>query len=163
MATKICSKCGKEKDISEFYFDNINGGPRSMCKKCYNENRKIYRSNLPLNIKMERNKKEYIKTKHTIPRRFSGYKYEAKRKGLTFEMPKEKFAKITSQHCYYCGKFTTGTNFTGIDRICSNKGYIPGNIRPCCEMCNMAKLNYTTNEYLNHCKDVVNYQKKMRK
>ena len=39
--TKICSRCGKELPLTEFYFTN--GKPRSYCKKCvmeYNAERK---------------------------------------------------------------------------------------------------------------------------
>lgn len=162
MATKKCSKCGEEKDISDFYINSCGKIP-PYCKVCDNKRKKIYQKNLPIEVRKDRNKEKYKKQKHTLDDRHRRYKAHAKKNGWPFEIPKEKFAEITSQHCYYCGKFTKGTNFTGIDRICSDKGYIPGNVRPCCSTCNTAKSNHTTNEYIQQCKDVVNYQRKMRK
>ena len=44
MKTKICSKCGKEKDLSEFYKVNrYKNKLRSECKKCQKEHQKRQR------------------------------------------------------------------------------------------------------------------------
>ena len=47
METKICSKCGEEKMLSEFHKDlNTEDGLRIYCKECIKENnRKYYKSN----------------------------------------------------------------------------------------------------------------------
>ena len=37
MARRICNKCGKEKDIIDFYIDKRNNRPRAMCKRCSNK------------------------------------------------------------------------------------------------------------------------------
>jgi transcription elongation factor Elf1 len=34
MENKICTKCGAEKLLSEFYFDSTNNAYRSHCKPC---------------------------------------------------------------------------------------------------------------------------------
>lgn len=46
----------------------------------------------------------------------------------------------------------------GIDRRDPNKGYTVENCVPCCEQCNYAKLDYTEDEYVNHCREVVVFQ-----
>ena len=52
MITKKCSKCGKIKDINEFYINNYNkSGHRSFCKKCKYEQTEIYRKNNPEKVK----------------------------------------------------------------------------------------------------------------
>lgn len=38
METKVCSKCGVEKELSEFYL--AYGKPVARCKKCFNEDNK---------------------------------------------------------------------------------------------------------------------------
>jgi hypothetical protein len=44
MERKVCSKCGNEKDLSEYYLDSNTGKHRSRCKLCFNEDAKKYRS-----------------------------------------------------------------------------------------------------------------------
>lgn len=38
--------------------------------------------------------------------------------------------------------------YSGIDRVDPSKGYIPGNVVPCCKFCNYAKMNRTLKEFL---------------
>ena len=37
MPKRICTKCKKEKNISDFYIDRRNNKPRTACKDCYNK------------------------------------------------------------------------------------------------------------------------------
>lgn len=60
METKVCSKCGEEKNISEFYKRKDNkDGYRNDCKKCLNQKCEIYRENNP--EKLKKYKQEYFK------------------------------------------------------------------------------------------------------
>jgi len=36
----------------------------------------------------------------------------------------------------------------GVDRIDSQKGYVSGNVVPCCKYCNIAKSDYSTEDFL---------------
>lgn len=56
METKICSKCGLEKTISEFYKKN------SLCKKCHLVKKQEWRKNNPEEYKKQ-TKSHYEKTK----------------------------------------------------------------------------------------------------
>lgn len=77
------------------------------------------------------------------------YKRGAMRRGYAFELDGETFIKLTSSDCYYCGakpkKVIKTTNHTyvynGIDRVDNSKGYIEGNVVPCCEKHNKEKRN----------------------
>jgi 5-methylcytosine-specific restriction endonuclease McrA len=60
--TKICSKCGEEKDISEFYKGSGKYGRRSQCIICYNGKVSEYRENNKEKI-LETGKKYYQKHK----------------------------------------------------------------------------------------------------
>ncbi len=57
MKTKICTKCNKEKSITEFYKRNegYGDGYRVECKKCHNNKSKKYRE------EHKKEKKEYFK------------------------------------------------------------------------------------------------------
>lgn len=79
------------------------------------------------------------------------------------------FCKLSFSNCFYCGskpnhiindyrhdKETKGRNkkvsdtvvfYNGIDRIDSKKGYINGNVIPCCRKCNVSKLNMSQSEF----------------
>ena len=87
------------------------------------------------------------------------YKSNAKKKGRSFELSEEQFAKITKQDCYYCGTkpnniyksfFCSGDYiYNGLDRIDNTKGYTIENVVPCCRFCNAAKSNRTEQEFKN--------------
>jgi hypothetical protein len=94
----------------------------------------------------------------------SSYKWNAKSKGLPFELTRNEFETLTSSDCYYCGSkpssISKNTNatvegikhseylFNGIDRIDTKLGYILSNCVPCCERCNRAKYTFTQESFL---------------
>jgi hypothetical protein len=50
--------------------------------------------------------------------------------------------------CYYCGGNLDNAG-NSLDRIDSSKGYIPGNVRPCCKKCNWSKSNQSEADFRN--------------
>lgn len=60
-------------------------------------------------------------------------------KNLEFSLSKPEFEEIVKQECHYCGLFTEGKTFNGIDRKSSHIGYVAENCVPCCHMCNFIK------------------------
>lgn len=85
----------------------------------------------------------------------------------------EKYIELINQPCEYCGLVGTDTtkeslyysaqkgkktspqidlnyeiHHNGIDRINSELGYIQGNVVSCCKYCNMAKSNYSQEDFL---------------
>jgi hypothetical protein len=95
---------------------------------------------------------------------FSWYTQNAKKDKHDFLLTKNEFKDLVLCNCSYCGrapykeienKHNNGNfKYTGIDRIDSTKGYIKGNVRPCCSQCNLIKLQYDTNDFLLHVKTV---------
>jgi hypothetical protein len=82
----------------------------------------------------------------------------AKLRKLEYSLSREEHVLLVKSNCYYCGALpsnelkTTRTKklkmkYSGIDRIDPTKGYVPGNVRPCCVDCNKAKLDRTTEEF----------------
>lgn len=79
-----------------------------------------------------------------------------------FKIDKEQAWQVSQTPCWYCGVEPTNQlnyagaiiYFSGIDRIDSSVGYVPGNIRPACWDCNRAKSVLTDAEFmswLNRC------------
>lgn len=84
------------------------------------------------------------------------YKSHAKRRGVPFEISKDRFLRLISSNCHYCGvgpsnyygKDSNGAIFyNGIDRIDSDKGYVEGNVVSCCRTCNYAKNKMGVSEF----------------
>jgi len=83
------------------------------------------------------------------------YRREAAKKGLPFEISREEFGALLRSDCYYCSLPPSNRQashdddfyYSGVDRIDSNKGYLRGNVVPCCFPCNTAKNNRTLEEF----------------
>lgn len=98
---------------------------------------------------------------------YTAYKSRAKSKGRVFPLTQEKFREITQNDCHYCGieprqvfayKYRGLADestqpiadpyvYNGIDRIDSSLGYQESNCIACCSFCNLAKLDYTKEEF----------------
>lgn len=163
MKTKICSnpECRKEKPVTEFYKDiSAKDGLTSWCKDCrkkiskkYIQNNREKRNNQKKEY-YQKNKEEILEYWQKSIGRYSRYKAGSKEKNRNFDLTLEQFEEITSQPCYYCGKFTKDKEFCGVDRIDNSKGYTPKNCVPCCEWCNLMKHKKSHNEFLNHVRDI---------
>ena len=80
---------------------------------------------------------------------FTTYKRRAFEKDLLFEIEESYYCVITSQECYICGKNNNGTHKNGMDRIDNGRGYVIGNISPCCGECNYMKNSYKITDFFN--------------
>ena len=89
---------------------------------------------------------------------FVKYKAEAKYRHLDFELTREQFDALIKQPCFYCGGFTPGKTTNGVDRTNSKRGYVKGNVRSCCRMCNVGKLDYSARAFIKHCIKVAQHQ-----
>ena len=90
---------------------------------------------------------------------FQGTKVRARRAGRYWRLPRREFNRLVFQPCCYCG--VTGTNhkkssrkdglgsfyYNGLDRVNSQKGYVVGNVSPCCKVCNRAKSDMTLYDF----------------
>lgn len=90
--------------------------------------------------------------------KYNTYKYQAKKRGYSFELTKEEFRNIITQPCIYCGSDKPSTHksvqyeggnfrYTGIDRHDNAKGYTVDNCVPCCGRCNAMKNNMSISEF----------------
>jgi hypothetical protein len=89
---------------------------------------------------------------------FLGYKRNARKRKLEFDLYFDNFSILIRKPCHYCGvkssnvKITLtckeGFPYNGIDRIDSSIGYIITNVVPCCKVCNYAKTNLSLQDFL---------------
>lgn len=144
-----CKTCGVLKDISEFreLAKKRNAGPQS-CLKCdpYKE----------IDIKRSQQLINY-----------SIYKQRAQKKGLPFEITKDEFINFSDQDCIYCGQRSVTDDgkekgYVGIDRVDSKKGYVKGNMVPCCNVCNEMKMQRNWEVWLENMERVVDRKDKIR-
>lgn len=81
------------------------------------------------------------------------HKYErnARDRKMEFDLSITQFKEIIDRPCHYCGAPPSNVyrgsraareyNYSGIDRVDNEKGYLIDNVRPCCHTCNRAKSN----------------------
>lgn len=104
-----------------------------------------------------------------ISRAFRTYMRQAKIRGLDFDIPKDRFKELILLDCYYCGLPPEVNSYSeeakikvpmnGLDRVNSDLPYTETNVRPCCKMCNLAKLDYPEHVFLNWIHRVADFQK----
>jgi len=179
MKTKICSRCKKEKPITEFYKDkNTKDGLTCWCKECKEEYGKKYcQKNKEKTRKYKRkynreyyqNNKERIRELH---QRNNPIRYwclqtisNHKRKGFEVLFTAEELLSIAekTKHCPICNKpldweFDTGHNDYNptLDRKDNGNILTLDNTWIICHKCNRTKSNRTMGEFINYCKMVVN-------
>ena len=87
---------------------------------------------------------------------YSAYKYDAKRRGKSFEITKRQFLDILKNVCYYCAN-NNGTDQIGVDRYDSEIGYSDADNKlvACCKICNTMKKDYHADEFYNKILDIL--------
>lgn len=73
--------------------------------------------------------------------------------GITFDYYTENLA---NKPCHYCGD-TVSHSGGGVDRVDSAKGYVEGNVVPCCTTCNIMKNDHTQEAMINHMIKMLNH------
>ncbi len=89
---------------------------------------------------------------NTAARRWSQYANKAKSRGLDFGLTHDDLHQLLDENCTYCGG-----DGGGIDRQDSSKGYVLGNVTPCCWRCNAMKNDMPLDEWLAHMKKILSY------
>ena len=88
------------------------------------------------------------------------YRSAARKRGLEWNLSSDEVKELILSNCFYCGAglsniFNTKNSYgeieamphNGIDRVDNNKGYVLGNVVPCCKVCNKAKLQMPVDEF----------------
>jgi hypothetical protein len=90
-------------------------------------------------------------------------------RGHEFDLTKEQVRALIEQPCHYCGLppsqkmkvdthgYNGGIVYNGIDRLDSTRGYVTGNVVPCCKYCNWAKNDRSVAEFRDWIKRVYDH------
>ena len=160
--TKICSKCGIEKDISDYTKSSKNKstGRRSECKTCEStRKRKYYNENC--DTVLQKCKKYYEDNKESILYKHSEYsrrvradnpelamfKRSAKRAarhGIPFSISIDdivipKFCPILGIELEIANKSGGSMNSPSLDRLIPSSGYVKGNVWVISKLANTMK------------------------
>jgi len=162
---KHCSYCKGTLAISNFHKDaSRDDGFGAVCKSCkreehrakyqndseYREKRNASRKKWRqenIELVRERNKKYAAKRNLSLEGKLAKYKYNAKKRNLSWELTDEEFELYWQKPCTYCGDEIAAI---GIDRIDSSKGYTIKNTTSCCEVCNRVKMAHDKDFMKNH-------------
>ncbi len=79
---------------------------------------------------------------------YNNYEYRARKQNKAFELSREQYTQMT-QHsrCVYCNR----DGRCGIDRVDNARGYVEGNMAPCCSHCNYMKKDHSVADFVRHC------------
>jgi len=97
---------------------------------------------------------------------YGSYKRNARQAGVEFNLSNVQFKELTTMNCHYCGtdpqtvrepdalrskgKTSGAYIYNGIDKVDPKKGYVIGNVVPCCHRCNVMKTNIPVSVFLAH-------------
>ncbi len=164
MTTKTCTVCQTSKELSQFYASSCGGryGRMAVCKECCK-----LRASTPearakaLVIARKHRQKEGYKEKHASYRKtpramFCRYQESAEKKRLKFTLTLRVLTQnFWKKPCHYCGD---PIDTVGIDRVNGSKGYVKGNMVPCCPVCNYMKRTLSLEAFLQHCLKVASFK-----
>lgn len=103
---------------------------------------------------LERQRAKHVRNLASPAYKYARLKAGAKERGLDFEITKPDYAAFWQKPCHYCG---SEIERCGIDRIDSKRGYVMGNLVPCCKKCNLMKREYTQAQFVLHCQRIVEF------
>ena len=107
---------------------------------------------------------------------YNHFMHQARSRHLDVGISIDEYLKMADSPCHYCGEVAGCVTrslrrkgwenleyrHNGIDRLDSSRGYIPGNIVPCCGICNRYKYMGSTAEFIAHCRKVVAHQDSLK-
>lgn len=145
----LCLRCKHEYKITHQRFITPTLNPeRAGCRLC-----SIYKD--PQDV--------------VVRKLYDAYAPAAKRRNIEFKLTKKQIKEFLFKNCYYCGREPRNKAklgrikvkeilYHGIDRVNNDMGYVVENCVTACRMCNIAKNNYSLQEFQNWIKDLTNYQ-----
>jgi hypothetical protein len=100
-------------------------------------------------------------------RLYDEYEKSARNRNKEWDLTRDDFYRLVTSPCYYTGVppkklvLTQEGDFywNGVDRVDNSKGYVPGNVVPCCDFANMAKGTHSVEEFTDWLKQVTRFWK----
>ena len=143
---KICTKCKKERPLTEFYNNRTHkSGKTFWCKECTNHRNNV----LAKHVKAKWASTSYFRRKEKEPEHYlwKNARHRAQVAGMQFTI--EQSDIVIPERCPYLGVVLDPKDkqlAPSLDRIDSSKGYVKGNIRVISFKANRMKSNATEAE-----------------
>jgi len=154
---------------------------KRLCPLCKKE--LYYSSTSSLNYAIRKNQKclscsrkgrPSANRKRPFESLYNQIKYTSKNREIENSLAFEEFIDFTKiDKCYYCGNKIKWNEYNSydnnhrihssynLDRKDNNDGYKKDNCVVCCELCNYMKRMMTIEQFIQHCRDIVNHQQKV--
>lgn len=135
---KRCSRCRLNLPNRAFFVRRDHPSLSSRCRKCIHATTNIRRqANPALSRAYQKKSSRTIGVLYTRAQRI------ARDAGWDWGLTQPQYVRLRRQPCRYCGGPLTPTG-VGLDRKDNTRGYMPGNVVPCCRECNVAKNKWFT-------------------
>lgn len=101
------------------------------------------------------------------------HQHLAAKRGLVFDLDQDLFTQLIYSDCAYCSappksifptskEVKTTILYSGLDRKNSARGYVEGNVVPCCRACNWAKNTLSVDDFLAWAHRLVAHQDQLK-
>jgi len=166
MDSKVCSKCGKEKPLTDFYKDNrTKGGYAAQCKDCRRPHDEKYYKTHSEHVSKKCNAyriKKWARSK--AMNALNSHRRQGHTINISIDEVEQMF--LTTHTCPICGttlindigvrgKGGASENAASMDRKNNSNELNPSNIWVICYACNSAKRDKTLKEFVEYCRRVV--------
>jgi len=163
METKYCKFCETEHPLTKEFWRFQKPRKPQYNVSYYCRKRHLEMSKIAEKKRKERNpepfKRAMAKFDRSLKGRYRRLKSDAKSKrSLEVTLTFEQYSELINNPCHYCGAPVPEVGY-GLDRIDSNKAYVPGNCVPCCKWCNVAKGDRSVGEFLEWIEQVQKHSK----
>lgn len=121
-----CRMCSRVRPVKEY----SRSGDATVTRTCKDCQRFIDQAR-------GRNSGRVRAPKHNMHRGLLG---AANKRGIVVTLTRSQYEKLRARPCHWCGGGLPSGG-VGLDRLDNERGYEPGNVVPCCEECNIRRLN----------------------
>lgn len=84
---------------------------------------------------------EWGRSKRRGRGRFQYVKSHARRRKIEWTLGREQYIALVSLPCAYCFLPSDVEAGVGLDRLDNDRGYVDGNVVPCCSICNAVRMD----------------------
>lgn len=123
------------------------------------------RPECPFHRELRHIKRKNKRDNSSLHSMFLRYMSGAARRGHEWSLTEDEFRYIVIQDCHYCGASPSSRQYSvytidvnGIDRVDNKRGYIKGNVMPCCTLCNMMKGKLGYSQFIEHTRQIYFYK-----
>ncbi len=161
---KLCKSCLKIKQKSEFkVFEDETVSVQ--CIACLEKAAKRHAEKIdddPLYVKNRQDIRKKSVENNPERTKYTLCKSNAKERNIEFSITYEEAYKLYYEKCFYC-EFLEEESLNGIDRFNNVIGYLKSNCVPCCQWCNMMKLEWSYESWISNIGHILMYNGKIGK